>query len=198
MLGLPEFSQGPYAFNIVAGLAHPLTSAMKKVVVLACLMLGGCLSVDITHREAFADIVGKTLTIQRPSVISPGSVMKSVMFGGSLDLFILRERTDDYDQSVAKGWEKDSILIPAGSELRVERIERRNLIDAGVEILVFGVIRNPKSGKFEPFAHALTRGLGSTIGRAPWEDSSVPEVRGAQMEGIRDFKIGSATDEKKG
>lgn len=155
------------------------------------------MTVDITHREAFADVIGKTLTVQRPSLISPGHLAKSVAFGGSLDVLILRERPEDYDERVAKGWERDSILIPVGTELRVEKIERRNLIDAGVEILAFGVVRNPKSGKLEPFAHELTRGLGSTIGRAPWENSSVPEIREAEMKGIRDFEIGPATDKRK-
>lgn len=163
-------------------------------VAFVCLFLGGCLSADLTHRSAFKDVVEKTLTIQRPSLITPGTELKSVAFGGRIELFILTEVPENYEQRVAEGLRSNSVLVPIGTELRLERIERRNLIDAGVEILAFGVIRNPESGAMEPFVHELTRGLGSTLGRAPWEDSSVPERRKAIMNGIRDFRIGPAVE----
>jgi hypothetical protein len=170
---------------------------MKTAAVLICLLLSGCFSADLSNKKAFADVIGKKLTIQRPSIISPGSVMKSATWGGKLAVLALDEVPDNFNALVAQGLLQDAVVVPVGTELRVERIERRNLVDAGVEILAFGMIRNPKTGKMEAFVHELTRDLGNTIGRAPWEDSTVPKLRDAKMNGIRDFDYGAPIDEKK-
>jgi hypothetical protein len=155
---------------------------MKKTLVLISLLLSGCFSVDLSSRAEFADVVGKKLVTQCASMVTPGSVMKSVGSGGDLELLIL---TEDIDQRV-----RQSVMVPVGTELRVDKIERRNSIDHGVEVLAFGIIRHPDTGKMEPFAYKLTRNGGGAIVHAPWEGDNVPELRKAELGGIRDFKIG--------
>ena len=63
--------------------------------------------------------------------------------------------------------------------MRIKRIERRNLIDSGIEILAFGTLRRPDTGEEIEFIYELTADLGRQIRRAPWEDESVPTLRPA-------------------
>lgn len=123
--------------------------------------------------------------------------MKDVFWGGELSVLVLQEMPKDFEARVAKGWEKDSVVVPVGTEVRLERFERRNLIDHGVEVLAFGQIRHPQTGKMEPFTFWITDDGGNVTVRAPWEDSTVPDFRSTEMTGIRDFGIGAPVNAKK-
>ena len=141
-----------------------------SILLLCVLTLTGCLSSDISRSQEFRSHLVGGLKTQRVCYAYKSEHMKSVMFGGWVEVWRI---TDDRPSIPA-------VIIPVGTPVRITRIERRNLIDHGTEIVAFGVVRIPNTGTETEFLYELTVGLGERIRRAPWQDQSVPEFRSAQ------------------
>jgi len=93
--------------------------------------------------------------------------MRSILWDGWTEIW----RIEDKPPSMP------AVKIPVGTPVRITRIERRNLIDHGTEILAFGVIRMPTTGLETEFIYELTVSLGDQIRRPPWQDLSMQERR---------------------
>lgn len=140
-------------------------------ILLLCLFtLTGCQSSDVSRSKEFRPHLAGGFKTQRVSYAYKSEQMKSVMFGGWVEVWRL---TDNRPSMPA-------VMIPVGTPVKITRVERRNLVDHGIEILAFGVVRMPDTGIETEFVYELTAGLGERIRRAPWQDQSVPEFRSAE------------------
>jgi hypothetical protein len=142
---------------------------MKLNVILVVCLLGlmGCLSSRATRFGEFGGHFGNGLKTQRPAVLQKGEYMKSILFGGWVETHYLRDEPNNPTYEA----------IPIGTAVKISKIERRNLIDHGTEVLAFGVLTWPDGKRTIKFIYELTDGLGDQIRRAPWEDDSVPVLR---------------------
>lgn len=136
---------------------------------LTLLLLAGCLSSNLLEQDAFKAYVNRDLTIQRQTAyLYRREYMTNVWYGRWVEVYTIGETAR---------MDAPSIALPVGTPLRIKRIERRSLIDAGIEIIAFGTLRRPDTGEEVQFIYELTAGLGSELRRAPWEDESTPALR---------------------
>lgn len=128
--------------------------------VLVLLTLTACLSSDVSRSSAFRAHRAKDLKTQRITFIYPDEYMKSILWGGWVPIYYMED---------SAGGRENVISIPIGTPVRIRKIERRNLIDHGVETLAFGVLRRPDTGVEVEFIFDLSSDMGRTVPKAPWE-----------------------------
>jgi len=140
-----------------------LDGSIKSTPILAiALILSGCLQYPVTSESEFRHHTQGDQRIQVDCIIRDGKYVDNIIWGSQQPAVFLDYENPSFPVPSSRH-------VPIGTEIKILKIEKRNLVDHGTEILAFGVLKRFPNETDTPIVFELTEGLGGSLRLAPWE-----------------------------
>lgn len=135
----------------------------NTLVILLGFIVSGCLQMDVTRNRTFSHHASSEQSTRVPCIIRDSAYMKSIWWGGWVNVSRLAYDDNPYSPATPRQF------VPVGTKLKIRKIEKRNLVDHGIEVLAFGTLYDFPKNRNTDFIFEFTEGGSSGFRKAPWE-----------------------------